>query len=360
MSESREFLARVLKTGARAYAAYAAGELLEARPEASAGFGPDPLSAWQNWLTVRVEELAAAVAAEQPHLFTSQVHWGKEVLRARGISVEHFRKALNVLRDVLAKELPEPARPLAVRYLVEAVDAFDRQPTDVSARLLPESAHGRLASTYLLALLEGDRRRASRLILDAADRPESVRDIYLHVLLPAQEELGRMWLASEINVAEEHFASQTTKTVMAQLLGHARLSPPHGKTALAAAVAGNRHDIGLHAVADFLEMAGWRTIQLGADVPIVDLVQAVECFDVDLLALSASLHVQLETVRSTIQAVRRGPRADVVKILVGGLAFAGAVDLAREMGADAYAANPDEAVRLGGQLVGLTPDHRAE
>jgi len=360
MSQNSEFLARVLKTGARAYAAYASGELLESRPEAKEGLGPDPFFAWQSWLAVRVEELAAAVAAEQPRLFTSQVQWAKTVLTARRVSADHFRAGLTALRDVFAKELPEPVQPLAAQYLDEALDAFDEQPTDVSARLLPDTPHGRLASTYLLALLEGNRRRASRVVLDAVDQPGSVRDLYLHVLLPAQEELGRMWLTGEINVAEEHFASQTTKTVMGQLLAQAQFEPPNGKTVLAAAVAGNQHDIGLCAVADFFEMAGWRTIQLGADVPIGDLVQAVECFDVDLLALSASLNVQLETVRSTIQAVRGGPRGDDVKILAGGLAFADRDSLAAEMGADGYASDPDEAVRLGCQLVGLEPDHSAE
>ena len=146
--------------------------------------------------------------------------------------------------------------------------------------LLPDTPHGRLASTYLLALLEGDRRSASRTILDAVDSPENVQNIYLRVLLPAQAELGRMWMAGEINVAEEHFASHTTKIVMGQLLSRAEFQPHNGKTVLAAAVAGNRHDIGLQAVADFFDMAGWRTIQLGADVPITDLALATECFDV--------------------------------------------------------------------------------
>ena len=162
-----------------------------------------------------------------------------------------------------------------------------------------------------------------------------------------------MWMTGEINVAEEHFASHTTKMVMGQLLSRAEFRPHNGKTMLAAAVAGNRHDIGLYAVADFFDMAGWRTIQLGADVPITDLTQAVECFDADLVALSATLSVQLERVRLTIQAIRAGRRGDLVKILVGGLAFANSDNLAVEMGADGYAANPDEAVRLGGDLVGL-------
>jgi len=355
MSQNGEFLARVLKAGARSYAAYASGELLDSRPEAKEGLRAEPFSAWQSWLAVRVEELAAAVAAEQTRLFTSQVHWAKAVLAARGVSVEHFRAALTALRRVLAKELPEQVQPLAARYLDEALAAFDERPVDVSARLLPDTPHGRLASTYLLALLEGDRRRASRVILDALDKPGDVRDVYRHVLLPAQEELGRMWLTGEINVAEEHFASHTTKMVMAQILSRAEFQAANGKTVLAAAVAGNRHEIGLSAVADFFEMAGWRTIQLGADVPIDDLVQAVEFFEVDLLALSASLNVQIETVRSTIRAVRSGRRGDVVKILVGGLAFLDAGDLAVEIGADGYAADPDKAVRLGGRLVGLVP-----
>jgi methanogenic corrinoid protein MtbC1 len=360
MSENSEFLARLLKTGARAYAAYASGELIESHSEAKEGFGADPFSAWQSFLSGRVEELAAAAAVEHPGLFTSQVQWAKAVLEARGVPAEHFRAGLTILRDVLAKELPEHVQPLADRYLGEALDAFDEQPMDARSRLLPDTAHGRLASDYLLALLEGDRRRASRVILDAVDRPESVREIYLQVLLPAQEELGRMWLTGEINVAEEHFASHTTKMVMAQLLSRADFQPPNGKTVLAAAVAGNQHDIGLHAVADFFEMAGWRTIQLGADAPIGDLVQAVECFEVDLLALAASLNVQLDAFKSTIRAVRTGPRGDVVKILAGGLAFADADNLPPEMGADGYAADPNEAVRLGGRLVGLPPDHWPE
>ena len=163
-----------------------------------------------------------------------------------------------------------------------------------------------------------------------------------------------MWLTGEIRVAEEHFASQTTRMVMGQLLSLASFQPPNGKSVLAAAVAGNQHDIGLQAVADFFEMAGWRTIHLGADVPIDEVAQAVECFSVDLLALSAFLKVQIETVKSTIQAVRGGPRGDAVKILAGGVAFADSANLAIETGADGYAANADEAVRLGGELFDLT------
>ena len=151
---------------------------------------------------------------------------------------------------------------------------------------------------------------------------------------PAQMELGRMWQSGEINVADEHLGSYTTKMVMSQLLSLATSEPHNGKTVLTAAVAGNHIDIGLHAVADFFEMAGWQTIRLGADVPVLDLVEAVESFNADLLALSASLSVHLDTVKSTIQSVRSGNRGKLVKILLGGRAFAGSSELAVRLGAD--------------------------
>jgi len=160
-------------------------------------------------------------------------------------------------------------------------------------------------------------------------------------------------LANEINVAEEHFASQTTKMVMAQLLPRATSQPANGKTMIAAAVAGNQHDIGLHAVADFFEIDGWRTVLLGANVPARDLVQAVDCFAADLLGLSVSQTTQFEAAKTTIQAVRSGARGTEVKILLGGRAFTDPNDLPTELGADGYAADAAKAVALGRQFVDL-------
>ena len=353
MNQNNEFLAGVLRQGTRALAGYASRGLLEKHPEAEKGFAPDPFAGWQDWLAVRLEELAAAIAANRPRLFVSQVEWGKAVLEARGISPDSFRDGLVCLREVVNSELPEHLRPLAVEYVDQALKAFDEPSAYLSSQLAMDTESGRLASTYLLALLEGDRRGASRLVLDALDRGQDVRTLYLQVLLPAQQELGRMWLYGEINVAEEHFTSQTTKSVMAQLLAHAELQPSNGKTMLAAAVAGNQHDIGLQAVADFFEMDGWKTISLGANVPTRDLVQAVDCFKVDLLAISVSQITQFEAVKTAIQAVRDGVRGEKIKVLLGGGALTDAEDLEKELGADGYASDAMGAVALGRQLAGL-------
>ena len=100
-------------------------------------------------------------------------------------------------------------------------------------------------------------------------------------------------------------------------------------------------------------MDGWRVIQLGSDMPVPDLAQAVEFYQPDLLALSVSLHTHLVTLTETIKTVRAGHHGAVVKILAGGRALADATDLAQQFGADGYAADPQAAVGVGNALVGL-------
>ena len=162
-----------------------------------------------------------------------------------------------------------------------------------------------------------------------------------------------MWQDAEINIAEEHFTTATTRAVMAQLRARAVEKPANGKTLVTSAVAGNQHDIGLQVVADFFELDGWRVIQLGGDVPIPDLVEAVGFHQADLLGLSVCLSAQLKTLKETIESVRRSDCGAAVKILVGGRGLTGAADLAAEFGADGYAVDPAEAVLLGNTLVGL-------
>ena len=351
MNDTNAFLARVLNKGTSALASYAATDLLTSHPEAEVGFVSDPFSGWKNWLEARLREMSAAISVGEPKIFADQVQWANALLIARGRAREHSRASLACLRDVLDRELPELVRALAAEYLDSALNSLDEDFTESSVRLEPTTIESQLATQYLLAVLEGDRRRAIQIVVRALDDDHSVADLYTRVLMPAQVEVGRMWHIGEINVAEEHLASATTKTVMPQLMARAKLSPSNGKTMLAAAVAGNQLDIGPQAVADFFEMDGWRTIQLGADVPTGDIVKAVDFFAVDLLGLSASHCTQLETVRETIDAVRLTQPPGSTKILVGGFAFLGLESLPRQLGADGYAPDPAAAVALGRQLV---------
>ncbi|MCC6127533.1 MAG: cobalamin-dependent protein [Pirellulales bacterium] len=347
-------LAKMLAGGARALAGYALGDPTLLDTESTAPSARSQFGGWHNVLTARIEDLAVAVAADRPDFFAEQVRWTRAALEVRGIPPAVLRTRLEALRRVLSEEIPLERLPPAMECLDRALADFDGEPAGMTPRLSADTPEQRLAAAYLLAILEGDRRRASGLILAAADEGKSAADLYLHVLQPAEEELGRMWHLGEINVAEEHFATATTRWVMAQLHGRVEPKPANGKTLLAAGVASNQHDLGIQAVADLFEQDGWRVVLLGASVPVEDLVEAVDFYSPDAVALSISLVGQLPTLQNTIAAIRATPQGATTKILVGGRGMMNDPQLVKWLGADVFAANALDAVGCGNALVGLS------
>ena len=350
MSGSDQFTANVLRHGSRACAAFAANELLQECPEVASVFVSDPHAGWARWMQDRIDDLVVAIALDRPELLISQIDWTRSQMAAKGAEDQHLQAALRCLDRMLQQQLPSEAGTTTQRYLADALASFEyaaRGETPITA----ETPESRLAASYLLALLEGDSPRASQLLLSACKNGENVGQLYENVILPALREIGRMWLADEINIAEEHFTTSVTKTVLAQLRQLGDPSPDTGNVVLTAAIEGNEHDVGPQMVSELFHLAGWRVIHLGASVPVADLAQSVLDFAADLLILSASLSTQLLALRDTIAAVRAGERGNRVKILAGGLALADHPELAAQFGADGYAATAVEAVQLGNALV---------
>ena len=360
MSVENEFVARFLERSGNALAGFAAAEMLEVRPDAATGLGSDTLGFWKTWFERRVEELVAAVSAGKPKLFEEQVQRAASHFAARNPSVEVVGRAFQSLRTVLATELPENAQPIVEHYLAGVLSDTGEAGSSETSEISTDTEEGKLAASYLVAILEGDRQKALSIVFDAASAGWSISDLYLQVFAPVQREIGQMWIDDEINIADEHFATTTTKVAVSQLYAREEAKPANGKTVLAAAAPGNRHDVGLQMITNVFEMDGWRTIPLGADVPTADLIRAVAAFQADLLLISAAVSNHLAAVRDSIRAIRRYAPTSNVKILVGGAAFAGVADLAKRYGADGYAANATDALRLSRRLVDLWENVRSD
>jgi len=222
---------------------------------------------------------------------------------------------------------------------------------DPSSFLDADRPLGRLARNYLDALLEGDRARASDLILSAVADGVPVRDIYLEVFQQTQREVGRLWELNRISLAEEHFCTAATQLVMSRLYPQVFAGERGQGTLVAAAVAGDLHEMGIRMVADFFEMDGWDTFFLGAGTPTPRIVEFVERQGADVLALSATLSTHLPDVVDVIRAMREAGGEDTPIILVGGHPFNAEPELWREVGADGHAFGADSAVRLAEELV---------
>lgn len=367
-ASASDFSARLLKTSARGLGALATEGLFRQRPGIEGRYQPHAAGKWRDAIGARVAYLAAAVSTGRAEVFQRHMNWDKIAHFARGgeDACADLYASLEALRDAIAKELPAAAAEPALRVLDQTIRAFADAPLTSPTLLNLSTREGRLAGEYLLAVQEGDRARASALVLDAVLRPGdggpalSVMEVYSAVLTPAQRELGRLWHLNESTVAEEHFATATTHMVISMLYPHLRRREPNGRTVLAASVETNAHDIGVRMVADALEIQGWRAIYLGPNVPIDDLAIAARDFRVDLVAMSAGLSTHLPILREAIQGVRSlcaashaGRPGFDPAIMVGGGAFLDAPgDLWREMGADGFAMDLETAVAEASRLCG--------
>ncbi len=351
----QHFLAELLRATAGEIGVCAAHKLVEGNPGLAARYQPFPACKWKDTLTSWTIELSAAVTAGCPSIFARQIAWRRSAFAARGVPTDDLKLGLAALRKLVLAEVPEEDRPTIETFFKPAMCAIDSISEGCgqseSSSLCAETKLGQLGFKYLVAILEGDRLAASKLILEAATAGTPVHDLYTLVLCPAQTELGRMWERAEIDVAEEHFATATTQMVMAQLYSFLDRRPRNGLTVVAATVTGNHHDIGIRMVADFFEMAGWKAVYLGQGVPPEELASAVITFEADLLVLGACMHTQLQAIGDAVRMVRSLDEERRCKILVGGPGFAETGELWRTMGADAFAESAETAVAAAEQMM---------
>jgi methanogenic corrinoid protein MtbC1 len=359
VSETRgQFLGELLRATAGDLGVKAARRLVEEHPVIAARYEPLPACKWKDTFVCWTMELSAALSAGCSGIFARHMAWTRSAFKARGVPVEDLKAGLAVLRETLVSQLEPGDHELANSYFDAAVQRVDSPCCGCgqsgSAPLSTDTVEGRLGASYLLALLEGDRREASRLITTAAKSGMPVRDIYLCVLWPVLKELGRMWELAEIDVAEEHFATATTELVMAQLYPFLQRKASNGRTVIAATTEGNQHELGVRMAADFFEMEGWRAVYLGAGVPADELAMAVVDFKADVLVISACMHAQLQAVGDAVRAVRSVGAASGVKVVVGGPGFAETGEIWRTMGADGFATTVDKAVEVAEGLLEST------
>jgi len=215
-----------------------------------------------------------------------------------------------------------------------------------------DSPLGDLGQRYLEAALSGDEVQATLVVQEGLQRGLGPTKLYMEVLVPSQFEVGQRWHDGQINVAQEHLATQITLAQMDRLRARMTVRVKLDKRATVTAVEGEPHSLGPRVVADFLHFDGWRVRFLGADTPTADLVEFIQQEGSDLVALSVTLADNLPAAGAAVRALKRlAPRHP--KVLVGGAALQAQPHLAEEMGADGTASDALEAIQAARRLVGV-------
>jgi methanogenic corrinoid protein MtbC1 len=341
----------VIDSVAKAVANWTVDRHAELNPKLPNRYGPGWRADWIGHTLSQIHMLAQAVSVRSADLFAQTMLWTRESFKLRGMEGDDLACNTKCMREVLAKELPLSVNQIAIDFVDASIEALSKPGGDFGGNADPDSAHRKTVLEYLEAVLAGDRCRAESLILEAHTDGASVTDIYENILTPAQARLGRMWHRGEITVADEHFGSATTQAIMGQLRSHFQRAKPNGRTMVATSTPGDLHEIGLRMVADLFEINGWNVIYLGANTPIIDVIELLERRHSELLALSVSTALTLRDAGELIDAVRGSEAIERTKVLIGGPPFKAVQELWRELGADGCALSATEAINLGNQLV---------
>lgn len=188
-----------------------------------------------------------------------------------------------------------------------------------------------LSGAFLKALLDRDAAAARAVVLAARAAVVDTADVYAEVLQPALAQIGHLWAVGEINVADEHFATALSQTLMGEL--RTPVTPEGGRLAVVTSTPDELHQLGTQMVADLLARDGWEVLELGAATPAPDLVELVEAECPDLVALSVTTAGRLPGLSEVIARLAGAdPRPFIV--VGGALMREPTAGHARELGAD--------------------------
>jgi len=259
-------------------------------------------------------------------------------------------KTLEATRYVILHELPKEMSELINKFVDSGIVEL-MQPTAESESFISLSSPlGYLATSYTKALLSGDRRTASKLIMDAIGKETSIKDIYLNVFQQSQYEIGRLWLDNKISVAKEHFCSAATQQIMSQIYPLIFAQQRIGQSFVAANVGDELHEIGIRMVADFFEMEGWDTYYLGANTPASSIISAIKENNAAMVGLSIAIPHHRTALKETIIKIKEATHGKV-KVLIGGVAINSSSVNLNEFQADGYAPDAQGAVDIANKLM---------
>lgn len=202
------------------------------------------------------------------------------------------------------------------------------------------------------AILDGDEKTSLELATQAINEGVDPVELIGQWMIPAMDEVGRLFEAQEYFVPELLLAGRAMKTALEVLrpLLAATGAQPTGRVVIGT-VKGDLHDIGKNMVTSMLEGAGFEVFDVGIDVPPQKFIEAIERSKAQILALSALLSITMPEMKTTIDAVIAAGIRDRIKIMVGGAPVTQA--FAEEIGADGYGQNASSAVSVARSLMAM-------
>jgi len=203
------------------------------------------------------------------------------------------------------------------------------------------------------AIIQGDAKAALSVTREALAENAAPIDLITSYMIPAMDEVGRLFESEEYFVPELLLSARAMKASMdllRPLLVEAGVKAT-GKVVIGT-VKGDLHDIGKNLVASMLEGGGFEVFDLGVDVSPEKFVAAARERQAQIVCLSTLLTVTMPSMKAVIDALTNAGLRSSVKVLIGGAPVTN--QFAQDIGADGYGESASAAVSLARNAIAAT------
>jgi 5-methyltetrahydrofolate--homocysteine methyltransferase len=172
-----------------------------------------------------------------------------------------------------------------------------------------------------------------------------VREILQDGLIAAMDEVGQLFERGDYYVPEMLVAARAMKAGLAVIQPHlVENEIDDSGVIVLGTVEGDLHDIGKNLVSVMLEGAGYKVIDLGADVTPEIFASVAREKQAKVVGLSALLTTTMKKMGEVLEAIEDLGIRHQVRVIVGGAPVT--QEFADEVGADGYAPDASTAVAL--------------
>jgi methanogenic corrinoid protein MtbC1 len=322
--------------------------LMTTNPRITSLIGGNPISMMQDNHRNHIDFMATVFQFNSFEMLAKTIPWVYRSYRAHGFSFDYFPLELATWKKAVEKHLPPAAVPeinAIYDWMLKNHDTMIELSALVSAeeKAYPELADERRNfGAYLLA---ADFHAGIKLAESILARENGQEALYLGLIQPVMYEIGRLWEQDKISTAEEHLATSIVGRILAGLYARIPITPAGRGKAVVTCAPNEFHELGGRMLADMLEAAGWDILFLGANTPAEELLKLLRKNNPRFLAISLTMPFSIDKVAAIISSLRSTPDLMHIKVLVGGSAFNADHQLWWKIGADAWAEDPQSAIR---------------
>jgi methanogenic corrinoid protein MtbC1 len=207
-------------------------------------------------------------------------------------------------------------------------------------------AQSSIADSYLQTLIAGERRAARQVIEDSMNCGVEAFEILTRLIWPVMEQLQYLYKEDRVSKLTLNMATRLNRSIADQVAAKLEYSAVNGKKALLVCGDDEPEELGGQICTDLFEAEGWEMKFAGGGVPNDEVLSMIGDFRPDVLILFATKPTGMPAVRKLIDYLREVNSNPTMQIMCCGGIYKRAEGLAEEIGADLFAPDAADAIRI--------------